>query len=272
MELGILGSLYLHDTMCGDGLDLTPSAAKPRQVLSLLALSANHVVTIPLMIKELWDEDPPRSAMTTIQTYIFQLRKLLAAAPSLAERKISEDVLVTTAGGYTLRLGSDPFDLWRFERLAAAGRLRLADNDIAGAAASLREALELWRGPALVDVQHGQLLSVHVTRLEEARLTTLEQRIEADLRLGRHHELVSELFALVSQHQFNESLYGKYMLALYRCGRRGDALAAFHRLRRALIDELGLEPSRPVQRLHQAILSTDPALEAVTPVELGAAA
>jgi DNA-binding SARP family transcriptional activator len=160
--------------------------------------------------------------------------------------------------------------LW--ERLAAAGRLRLADNDIAGAAASLREALELWRGPALVDVQHGQLLSVHVTRLEEARLTTLEQRIEADLRLGRHHDLVSELFALVSQHQFNESLYGKYVLARYRCGRRGDALAAFHRLRRALIDELGLEPSRPVQRLHQGILATDPALEAVTPVQLGAAA
>jgi SARP family transcriptional regulator, regulator of embCAB operon len=272
MQLGILGSLFLHDDLPDNERDLTPSAAKPRQVLSLLALSANHVVTIPLMIKELWDEDPPRSAMTTIQTYIFQLRKLLTSAPSLADRKISEEVLVTTAGGYTLRLAGDLFDLWRFERLAAIGRRRLADNDVAGAAVNLHEALDLWRGPALVDVQHGQLLSMHVTRLEEARLTTLEQRIEADLRLGRHHDLVSELFALVSQHPFNESLYGKYMLALYRCGRRSDALAAFHRLRRALVDELGLEPSPPVQRLHQAILATDPGLEDVDPVELGAAA
>jgi len=150
--------------------------------------------------------------------------------------------------------------IFRFERLAQDGRCALA-GDAGPAAEALSQALGVWRGPALADVLTGELLSAQVTRLEESRMATLELRIEADLRLGRHAPLISELSGLAASHPLHEGFHAKLMLALYRSSRRAESLATYQNLRNVLIDELGLEPSAPMRKLQQAILSADPSLD-----------
>lgn len=257
MYINILGSLQVRQ-----GNDcILPTASKPRKVLALLLTHANQMVPNLALIEELWDENPPKSAMTTLQTYILHLRKSLSAGLGMESSTVAEKILVTKANGYLFKVQSGELDLHRFEQLAARGRKALAEGDNDSAAELLRSALGLWRGPALDDIQAGRLLEAQIIRLEELRLTTLEQRIEADLRLGRHHEVLCELAALATHHSFNENLHAQLMLALHRSGRRSDALMVFRRLRTALTEELGLEPSLKIQQLHQAILSSDPAIE-----------
>ncbi|MEV0041014.1 AfsR/SARP family transcriptional regulator [Streptomyces sp. NPDC056909] len=268
MDIDVLGALAVRE----NGRSITPTAPKPRQVLALLSLHADQVVPVTALIEELWAGEPPRSARTTLQTYVLQLRSLIAAALKHGAQegqegtaRTAKDVLVTLPGGYRLDSGGGTSDVREFDRLAGLGYRAMDAGDYAGAARQLREALALWSGPAFADVHGGAQLDMEIKRLEESRLCALDQRIEADLRLGRHRELLAELTVLVSRYRTHENLHGQFMLALHRSGRRGEALNVYHRLRGTLVRELGLEPSAGLRRLQRSILMAGP--EAAAPVE-----
>lgn len=253
MDIKVLGSL----TMTAGGKSLTPSAAKPRQILALLALRAGEVVPVSTLIDEVWGEDPPRSVTTTLQTYILQLRRKIAAHTSPEEAKA---ILSTRFSGYQLDSNRIQVDADVFTRQAEMGARCAEIGDHASASRILTEALDMWRGQVLVDVVHGPSLSVEATRLEQSRLAALEARVQADLDLGRHQMLLGELSMLVARYPMHESFCAKLMLALYRSGQQWRALSAYQDLRTVLNDDLGVDPSRQLVRLHQAILATDPGL------------
>ena len=258
MDIDVLGPLGVRV----GGVAVMPTARKPRQVLALLALHVDQAVPVGLLVEELWGDRPPRSARTTLQTYILQLRELIGVAlergggrvPDGTPSVSAKDVLVTAPGGYLLRGGGGSCDVREFERLAGMGYRAMDAEDFAGAARLLGEALALWSGSPLADVQPGAQLAMEVRRLEELRLCATYQRIEADLRLGRHRELLGELTVLVTRYRTHENLHGQLMLALYRSGRRGEALSVYQRLRQALVRDLGLEPSAGLRRLQQTML------------------
>ncbi|MEV4438287.1 AfsR/SARP family transcriptional regulator [Streptomyces sp. NPDC049577] len=264
MDIEVLGPFRVTQS----GVSVVPTAIKPRKVLALLALYPDSVVSVNSLIEELWDDHPPRSVQTTLQTYILQIRNLINAALAAAGEEEppggAKSVLVTESGGYLLDTQGGMVDAQEYERLAGAGHRALEAGDNAGASMLFRRALALWRGPALVDVQVGPLLEAEVTRLEESRMSIFTQRIEADLRLGRHHEVLGELAGLAAQHPLHERLQSQLMLALYRAGRRGGALEVYHRLRGALGRELGLDPSPALQEMQRAMLASDPVLECRT--------
>ncbi|MFE3140641.1 BTAD domain-containing putative transcriptional regulator [Streptomyces scopuliridis] len=237
---------------------------KPRKALALLALHPDQVISVSALVEELWGASPPRSVQTTLQTYILQLRNLIAPTVGHDPDGLPRDaksVLVTESGGYLLDTQGGTNDVQEFDRLAGAGHRALTVGTPAAASKLFRQALALWRGPALVDVQFGSLLEVEVTRLEASRLTVLSRCIEADLRLGRHHELIGELSGLVARYPLDESLHEKLMLALYRAGRRSSALEIYQRLRAVLRKELGIEPSLALRRMQQAVLASAPELD-----------
>ncbi|MBV1941959.1 AfsR/SARP family transcriptional regulator [Streptomyces sp. BV286] len=258
MDIDALGVLAVSE----NGVSVTPSAPKPRQVLAMLALHADQVVSVPSLFEELWGEEPPRSARTTLQTYVLQLREAIAGALTHdahgSSPRTAKDVLVTASGGYLLRTSGGASDVRRFETLTGLGYRAMEAGDFPQAARQLRDALALWKGPALADIQPGPWLEIQVRQLEESRLCALSQRLEADLRLGRHRELLAELTVLVSRYRTHESLCGQFMTALHRSGRRSEALDAFQRLRRALVRDFGIEPSAALKRLQQSILLTRP--------------
>jgi DNA-binding SARP family transcriptional activator len=223
---------------------------KERAVLALLLLRANEVVPRDRLIDDLWGERAPRTAVDVLYTYLSHLRVALG-----------NDVLLTRPPGYLLVVGQDELDLRRFEQLVERGADSLRSGAAADAAQTLREALALWRGPPLADVAGEAFAAPEVARLEELRAAALELRVEADLALGRHLELVGEIEALVREHPLRERLRGQLMLALYRSGRQADALEAYREARRALVDELGIEPSVVLQELERAVLRHDPALD-----------
>jgi DNA-binding SARP family transcriptional activator len=258
MEISILGPLVLRHA----DRDGAPTAPKPRSVLGLLLLNADQGVQGSVLIRDLWGSLPPASAATTLQTYILQLRKSLGRLLGVPVSEVAADLLVTVPGGYLLRTASADFDLRAFDRLAAAGRSALAAGDDVEAAASLSRACALWRGPALADVRPGAVAGAQLRALEQARLTTLEQCIDARMRLGQHQDVLPELTLLVAEHGLNESLCAQLMVALHRSGRRREALSVFHQLRSSMVEELGLEPSKRLHLLQQSILSDDPTLEA----------
>lgn len=257
MDIGLLGALDVRE----NGVSIAPTAPKPRQVLALLALRADRMVPVPALVEELWAGAPPRSARTTLQTYVLQLREHIAAAlrtgsgPGDAAAPSAKDVLTTLPGGYLLASGGGGSDIREFERLRELGCRAMDDEDFAGASRTLRQALDLWTGPPFADVHTGAHLAMEARRLEESRLCALDQRIEADLRLGRHCELLAELTVLTSRYRSHENLHAQFMLALYRSGRRGEALHVYQRLRTLLVRELGLEPSARLRRLQQSILT-----------------
>ncbi|MFF0411281.1 BTAD domain-containing putative transcriptional regulator [Kitasatospora sp. NPDC004745] len=258
MEIRVLGALEVR--VCGQSV--VPSAPKPRQVLALLALRADQVVPARALADELWSGRLPRSARTTVQTYVLQLRDLIDRA---LERSCdtpaglgAKDVLTTLPGGYRLNSDGGRVDLREFDRLAGTGYRAMDGGDFPLAARQLAEALGHWRGPAFADVPLGGQLGVEAKRLEETRLCALDQRIEADLRLGRHRVLLAELTVLVDRYRTHESLHGQYMIALHRSGRRGEALEAYQRLRNTLVRELGMEPSAGLRRLQRSILLAGP--------------
>lgn len=263
MRFRVLGDLELLD---GDR-DVTPSAPKPREVLALLVLRHNRVVRITELIDELWGEQPPPSALPTLQTYIYKLRKVLSTPRAAA----AGCHLRTTPHGYVLAVPSTAIDLCRFEQLAAEGAGLVESGDPARASVVLGQALALWRGAALTDVTVGGLLGGHVTKLEESRLRVLQQRVDADLALGRHHALVGELKAITAAHPLAEDFHRQLMLALHRCSRRFEALEVYQRLRRVMTRELSLTPSAPLRRLHEALLTADPALDADLALDAGPA-
>ncbi|MFF4583203.1 BTAD domain-containing putative transcriptional regulator [Streptomyces sp. NPDC001389] len=255
MDIDVLGALAVRE----NGISITPTAPKPRQVLALLALHADQVVPVSALIEELWGTMPPRSARTTLQTYVLQLRALIATAlEGNDEDRTAKDVLVTLPGGYLLNSDGGTSDVREFDRLAGLGYRAIDAGDFPVAAQRLREALALWSGPAFADVQGGVQLDMETRRLEETRLCALDQRIEADLKLGRHRELLAELTVLVSRYRTHENLHGQFMLALHRSGRRGEALDVYQRLRATLVRDLGLEPSTTLRRLQRSILMAGP--------------
>jgi DNA-binding SARP family transcriptional activator/Tfp pilus assembly protein PilF len=256
MEFGILGPVEVRV----DGRLVAVTASKPRTLLAALLVHANKVVAAARLIDLLWGEDPPASAKATLQCYVLQLRRLLPAG--------SQDgggVLLTRSPGYLLRVEPERLDLDRFQGLVEAAQQARRADDPVQTAASLRQALGLWRGPALCDVDSEMLRWVEAPRLEELRLAALEARIDAELQLGLHAELVGELHALAATHPLKERFAGQLMLALYRCGRQADALQVFATTRRRLVEDLGLEPAQDLQLLHRAILAGDPALQDLAP-------
>lgn len=254
LEVNVLGPL--EATACG--ASIVPSARKPRQVLALLALNSGHVVTSDTMIEEIWGDRPPGVPLGTLQTYILHLRRKLGQALARDGDRTSKEVLITTPGGYTLDVPRDDVDAGRYERLVAAGRCAVNHGDYATAAHVLGEALEVWRGRALVDVAIGPMLQVERTRLEESRLCTLDLRIDADLRLGRHRLMLDELAGLCARHPWFENFHAQYMIALHRSGLQWRALEVYRRLYASAGKQLGVDPSRHLRQLHQAILAEDP--------------
>jgi DNA-binding SARP family transcriptional activator len=261
LEIRILGPLEV----VRDGVPVPLGAHKQRALMALLAMRANEVVSSDELIESLWSGSPPPTAATTLQVYVSRVRTLLE--PDHA-KDAPYDVLVTTPPGYTIRIRPDALDLHRFERLVDEGLAALAASPEA-AAATLRDALALWRGSALADVSYESFAQAPAARLEELRLAALEKRIEADLACGRHAELVGELQELCAEHPLREAMAGQLMLALYRSGRQADALETYQRTRGMLVGELGIDPGPALQRLERDILVQDPALELeATPVRL----
>jgi DNA-binding SARP family transcriptional activator len=250
LRFRILGPLEVEQN--GNALRL---GGKQRQsLLAVLLLHANEPVPSEQLIDELWGDAPPDTAAKIIQNNVSQLRKLLRP-----------EVLITSGRGYLLRAGPDELDSRSFEQLANAGREALARGDAQTASTTLREGLALWRGSALADFVYEPFAQHEIARLEELRLAAGEDRIEADLQLGRHADLVGELEALVAQHPLRERLRAQLMLALYRSARQADALEVYKRTRQHLIDELGIEPGPALQRLEKAVLAQDASLE-LTPM------
>ncbi|MFC8723168.1 BTAD domain-containing putative transcriptional regulator [Kitasatospora sp. NPDC057198] len=255
MQIGLLGPF----TADHQRQPFAPNAAKPRQLLALLAVHARQVVPVHALVDELWDQHPPRTAAATVQTYVLQLRRLLARA--LGDAGAARAALATRYGGYLLDLPPDGLDSAGFERLVRLGRAALDRGEDHAASALLSRALDVWRGGALVDVQRGPALAIEAMRLEEARLTAREARIDADLRLGRHAALLCELTALCAAHPLHEGLHARLILAQYRSGRAWQALETHGRLRTVLVRELGIEPSAPLRRLYGQVLTADPLLD-----------
>jgi predicted ATPase/DNA-binding SARP family transcriptional activator len=246
MEFRILGPLEAWD----EGRELSLGGPKPRALLALLLLHANTVVSADRLIDELWGEDSPEHAADALRVNVSRLRKALP-----------QDVLTTRSPGYVVQVELEALDLHRFERLVDEGRGLLARGLAAAASKRLHDALSLWRGPALADFAYESFAQAAIAPLEESRLATVELRIEADLALGQSHELVGELEVLVAENPLRERLRMYLMTALYRSGRQAEALDAYQDARRALVDELGIDPSPPLQELERAILRHDPALE-----------
>lgn len=257
MRYRILGPMEIEASENGGApRSCTPHAAKLRVVLATLLVRANEVVSVESLIDELWQDAPPRTAMTTLQVYVSQLRKLLDGADPGHGRA----ALLTRRPGYLLRVGKDELDATVFESLHERGRRALEADDHATASELQRRAIALWRGPLLSDTPHGTLLDTASVRLAEARTTALDQRIRADLQLGRHRELIAELQSVTAEQPLREEFHAHLMVALYRTGRQADALRVHARLRRTLVDELGIEPGPGLRRLHQRILDGDAAL------------
>ena len=257
MDVRILGPLEVWAA----GRPLPLGGTKQRAVLAMLALHANQVVSIDYLVDGLWGQASPDSATNVVQVYISRLRKLLHASPREGSAAF---VLVRRRPGYLLELDADELDLARFERLAHQGTQALRPAPRL-AAAKLREALELWRGPPLAEFTDEPFAQAESARLEEQRLTVLQARIEADLALGRHAELIGELEALVARQPLREELHQQLLLSLYRSGRQAEALEAYRRVRQTLAEELGIDPGRALQELQAAILAQDGRLDWIPP-------
>ena len=250
MEYRVLGPFEVRD---GDR-SLPLAGAKQRALLALLLLHANQMLSRDRLIDELWGEEPPATAVQSLHVYVSRLRKVLPAG-----------TLLTRPPGYLLELEPDELDLRRFERLLADGREELPAATPGAPRAALHDALALWRGPALAEFAFEPFAQVEIGRLDELRLAAVEERVDADLALGRHTELVGELEALIAENPHRERMRGQLMLALYRSGRQAEALEAYHDAHAAL-DELGIEPSERLRELERAILTHDAMLVAPPPL------
>ena len=253
-EFGILGPLEVSRSGCAVPL----GGPRQRAVLALLLLEANRVVSMDRLAEDVWGGDPPEGWVTTVQTYIFHLRRALE--PDRA-RGVAGGVLVTRGRGYLLSVDRAHLDAAQFQDGFTAGRAALDAGRYAEAAETLRRALALWRSTVLADLADYAFIQPEAGRLDELRLAALEARIDADLALGRHDALAGELERLAADHPLRERLHGQLMLALYRCGRQAEALAAYRRVRDLLAGELGIDPGEPLRHLHASVLAHDPALD-----------
>ena len=246
VEYRVLGPLEV----AVDGRPARLGAPKQRATLVLLLCRRNTVVPASRLVDGLWGDDPPGSASNLVQGHVSGLRKALG-----------KEAIETRGAGYLVRVEPGALDLQRFEELAHFGSRALEEGNPISAASSLGEALALWRGPALADLADEPLLDPVAARLEELRVLALERRVEADLALGRHADVVGELEELIDEHPLRERPRGLLMTALYRSGRQADALGAYRDARSVLVDELGIEPSAWLTDLHAAILRQAPQLD-----------
>jgi DNA-binding SARP family transcriptional activator len=249
----ILGPLEV----CDGDTDVELRGGQQRKLLAIMLLHSGEVVSSDRLIEELWDGKPPETAAKALQGYVSSLRKQLGA-----------ETVETVGAGYRLAVPPEGLDTHRFEQLLAEAR----PLERSPAVAKLREALALWRGPALADFAYDDFARNEIDRLDELRLGAIERRIDLELALGHHDDLVPELEALVRTYPLRERLRGHLMVALYRSGRQAEALDAYRDARTALRDELGLEPSEELQALQRAILDHDPALAAPPRVDVPGAA
>jgi DNA-binding SARP family transcriptional activator/basic membrane lipoprotein Med (substrate-binding protein (PBP1-ABC) superfamily) len=257
MDFRLLGPLEVD----ADGLPVSLGGARARGLLTLLLLHRNEVVPLDKIVDELWAE-PPKTADQVVRVYVSNLRKALEPA----------QVILTRGSGYLLQVGADDVDVDRFDALRTEGRRLLAAGEAVQAAEALGDALALWRGAPLQDSAYERFAQSEIGRLEELRLATLEDLFDARLAAGQNSELVADLEQLVEANPLRERLRVQLMLALYRSGRQADALESYHRGRRHLVDELGLEPSETLRQLETRILQQDPALDRpdVSPRSVGA--
>ncbi|MGZ8739889.1 MAG: BTAD domain-containing putative transcriptional regulator [Gaiellaceae bacterium] len=246
MDYRILGPLEALD---GER-QLPLGGARQRAVLALLLLHGNETLTRDVIVDELWGEHAPATAAKVLQNCVSALRK-----------ELPPNTIRTVAGAYGLTVEPDELDRDRFERLLAEGRAALETGDPADAADQFRRALGLWRGAPLSDLSYERFAQDEIMRLEELHVAALEDRIEAELAVGHHAELVPELEALVTKHPLRERLRGQLMLALYRAGRQAEALEAYRATRRTLLAELGIEPGHALRELEHAILDQDRTLD-----------
>jgi len=250
MRFQMLGPLRVWD----GGAWSEIAAAQQRTVLALLLIEAGRAVSTDRLVHEIWGEHPPKSAVSTVRGYAMRLRRVLGNG--------AECPVVTRPHGYELLVEDGQLDVELFDGLVESGRRRLAEGRLAAAVAQLSEALQLWRGPALADVPSTPTVASEATRLEQHRLAVLDERLGAQLGLGRHADVVDELHRLVEEHPLRERSAAQFMLALYRCGRRAEALEAYRRIRTQLVTELRLEPGPELKSLQQSILIDDKGLAA----------
>ncbi|MEU9970464.1 AfsR/SARP family transcriptional regulator [Streptomyces malaysiensis] len=260
MRINLLGPLqaYVDD----DRVNMAPAAQKVRQTLAMLVLNAGRVVPFEHLMDELWEGDPPASAHTALQTYVYQLRKRFSLGNPRRGGVVraAGPLLGTVDGGYQLSLPADHVDAFRCEPLLARARAEFGDEDFARARETAAAALRMWRDDALVDVRKGPMLQAEADRLKESRTSAHHLRIEADLHLGRHHEVFGALAAMAGREPTDERAQGNLMTALYRMDRRVEALQVYRRARERIAAELGLDPSPQLQALHTAMLASDEAL------------
>jgi DNA-binding SARP family transcriptional activator len=249
-EFCLLGPLRVR---IGDALIPVPQG-KQRTVLAALLLRAGQVVTLDDMAEMMWGTEPPRSARVTVQNYVMRLRKALG--------DVERARIKTYPHGYSIGVDAGELDLTMFEAHVAAACEAAHDGVWRAAATEAGRALALWRGDPLADVESDLLAAQELPRLTEMRLRALQTRIDADLQLGRHGEVIPELRRLASVYPLRERLLAQLMLALYRDSRQAEALTVYQDARRILIDELGAEPGNRLRALRQQILTADPALDA----------
>jgi DNA-binding SARP family transcriptional activator len=246
LRVGVLGPLEVRQ----GGHRVHIASARQRALVALLALDAGQVVSVDRLIEGLWGDRVPADAVNALRHHVSRLRKTIGPA------------LVTQGSGYLLAVQQDHVDALQFTRLAGEARTGLQQGRRNQAAEDLRRALALWRGPALEEfLDHGWARQA-AARLDELSLAAVEDRFDLDLSMGLHADVVEELRALTGEHPFRERLWGQLMVALYRCGRQAEALAAYAQARQVLAEELGLDPGPELAGLEQAILAHDPALAA----------
>lgn len=261
MHVNLLGPLKVYRS--DNSANSAPAAQKMRQTLAVLTLNANKTVRAEQLIDEIWEKNPPASVSTALQTYIYQLRKrygLGRPRNTDTPENTGSPLLRTVGGGYQLAISNSCVDAFNFEQLVLDARKEFRSGNISRARNSVTTAMTLWRDSALVDVRKGAILAAEALRLSELHLSAKNLRIEADLKLGRHYELISELTSLAALEPTNEGVQRNLMLALYRTGRRMDALRVYHRTRERFAEELGLDPSPELEALHTAILKSDESL------------
>jgi WD40 repeat protein/DNA-binding SARP family transcriptional activator len=255
MRFGVLGPLEV----IAESGPILLGGQKQRVLLAVLLTRPGRVVSVDALVQGLWADAPPRSADKTLQSYVVHLRRALEPD---RPRGAAGTVLVTRDPGYLLRVAPGELDAARFGELVTRGRQLLAAGAAEAAATTLREALGLWRGEAFEEFPQVDACAAEAARLAELRLGAVEERVEADLALGRHRELLAELEDLTREYPLQERLWGQLLVCLYRCGRQAEALLAYQRVRATLVEELGIEPGVELRRLHTAILAQDPGLEA----------
>ena len=257
LEFRILGPLEVAD----DGRVLPLGGTRQRALLAILLLHADEVVSSDRLIEDLWGDNPPETRTKALHVAVSQLRKVLDQRNGAG----STGFVVTRPPGYMLRIDGAEFDLHRFQRLVDEAERARSEGQSAIASTTLREALALWRGRPLADIAYHDFAQRAIARLEESRLTALEDLIDSDLALGRHANLIAELEGLVEEHPLRERLRGQLMLALYRSGRQAEALRVYQETRSHLVDQLGIEPGVDLQRLEKNILAQEGTLELTRP-------